>query len=445
MTLLTNAPGIWTRTLGPLLLSAWLAAPVWAAEAADPELDGLGAEEEQAPQLPLDELRLFAEVFERIKTAYVEPVDDSKLLEDAIRGMVAGLDPHSAYLEPEAYEDLQEHTSGEFGGLGLEVGMQDGFVRVISPIDGTPAQKGGIKAGDLIVKLDDSPVQGMALDEAVAKMRGKPGEPIVLTIVREGVEKPFEVTLVRDVIRVASVRSRLLEDGFGYLRISQFQVNTGTDLARAVRDLERKGPLRGLVLDLRNNPGGVLQAAVEVSDAFLDDGLIVYTEGRLANSELRYNATANTVAPQVPLVVMINAGSASASEIVAGALQDHKRGLILGTDSFGKGSVQTILPLTADRAVKLTTARYFTPSGRSIQAQGIVPDIRVDEAEVHNVENGDRIKESDLAGHLVNGQSNGDGSSVKVDARLAERDFQLFEALNLLKALVILKPVSNQG
>ncbi|MFC6671175.1 S41 family peptidase [Marinobacterium aestuariivivens] len=445
MTLLTSSPGTWTKTLGSLLLALALAGPAVAAEeTVEQEIDEVVVEE-APPVLPLDELRLFAEVFERIKTAYVEPVDDAQLLEDAIRGMIAGLDPHSAYLEPEAYEDLQEHTSGEFGGLGLEVGLQDGFVRVIAPIDDTPAQKGGIKAGDLIVKLDDTPVQGLSLNEAVALMRGKPGEPIVLTIVREGVEKPFEVKLIRDVIRVASVRHRVLEDGFGYLRVSQFQVNTGKDLVEAIEDLQDKGPLRGLVLDLRNNPGGVLQAAVEVSDAFLDDGLIVYTEGRLANAALRYSASARTAAPEVPLVVMINAGSASASEIVAGALQDHKRGLILGTDSFGKGSVQTILPLTADRAVKLTTARYFTPSGRSIQAQGIVPDIRVEEAEVRNLENGDRLKESDLTGHLVNGQNNGESNGVKADDKLVERDFQLFEALNLLKALVILKPESKQG
>ncbi len=440
MKLLTHAPGLLTRVLASMMLSVWLAAPVCAADAQapEPELDEVLVED-APPTLPLDELRLFAEVFERIKTAYVEPVDDAKLLEDAIRGMIAGLDPHSSYLEPDAYQDLQEYTSGEFGGLGLEVGMQDGFIRVIAPIDDTPAQRGGVKAGDLIIKLDATPVQGLSLNEAVALMRGKPNEPIVLTIVREGIEKPFDIRLIRDRIRVASVKHRVLESGFGYLRVSQFQVNTGKDLVKAIKDLESKGPLRGLVLDLRNNPGGVLQAAVEVSDAFIDDGLIVYTEGRLANAALRYSATANTAAPTVPLVVLINAGSASASEIVAGALQDHKRGLVLGTDSFGKGSVQTILPLTSDRAVKLTTALYFTPNGRSIQAQGIVPDIRVDEAEIRNLENADRVKESDLSGHLENG--NGTSTAkAGADAGLVERDFQLFEALNLLKALVILQP-----
>nr|WP_281177190.1 S41 family peptidase [Marinobacterium profundum] len=439
MKLLTHAPGLLNRMFGALLLSVLLVAPAFAE--AEPDSAEMLAEE---PTLPLEELRLFAEVFERIKTAYVEPVDDAKLLEDAIRGMIAGLDPHSSYLEAEAYQDLQEYTSGEFGGLGLEVGQQDGFIRVIAPIDDTPAQRGGVKAGDLIVKLDETPVQGLSLSEAVALMRGKPNEPIVLTIVREGVEKPFEITLIRDRIKVASVKHRLLESGYGYLRVSQFQVNTGKELGKAINSLESKGPLRGLVLDLRNNPGGVLQAAVEVSDAFIDEGLIVYTEGRLANSELRFNASTVTAAPKVPMVVLINAGSASASEIVAGALQDHKRGLVLGTDSFGKGSVQTILPLTSDRAVKLTTARYFTPNGRSIQAQGIVPDIRVEEAEVRNLDNADRVKERDLNGHLENGNGAA-GVKNSADANLVERDFQLFEALNLLKALVILQPPLTQG
>ncbi|UTW14457.1 S41 family peptidase [Marinobacterium rhizophilum] len=433
---------------GALLLSVFLAVPVFADDSSELADDAseLGSEDmlAEAATLPLEELRLFAEVFERIKTAYVEPVDDAELLEDAIRGMISGLDPHSAYLEPDAYQDLQEYTSGEFGGLGLEVGLQDGFIRVIAPIDDTPAQRGGVKAGDLIVKLDDTPVQGLSLNEAVALMRGKPNEPIVLTIVREGIEKPFEIKLLRDRIKVASVKHRVLESGYGYLRVSQFQVNTGTELAKAIGSLQNSGPLRGLVLDLRNNPGGVLQAAVEVSDAFIDEGLIVYTEGRLANSELRFNASAATVAPKVPMVVLINAGSASASEIVAGALQDHKRGLVLGTDSFGKGSVQTILPLTAERAVKLTTARYFTPSGRSIQAQGIVPDIRVEEAEVRNLDNGGRVKESDLSGHLENG-TGAARTATGANAKLVEQDFQLFEALNLLKALVILQPPLKQG
>jgi len=391
-------------------------------------------QEDTVESLPLQDLRLFAEVFGRIKKAYVEPVDDSKLLQDAIRGMIAGLDPHSSYLEPKEFESLQIHTSGEFGGLGIEVGMKDGFIRVVSPIDDTPAQRAGIKTGDLITKLDDTSTQGMSLNEAVNMMRGKPGEPITLTIVREGEEKPLEIRLVRDVIRVASVKSRLLDKDYGYLRITQFQVNTGKELNRQIKKLQKESELKGIVLDLRNNPGGVLQAAVDVSDAFMDDGLIVYTEGRLANSQQRFSATSETALPQVPLVVLINAGSASASEIVAGALQDHKRAIIMGEDSFGKGSVQTVLPLDAERALKLTTARYFTPDGRSIQAQGIVPDITVADAELTlKADQNNGIKEKDLSGHLENGETQ--MSAVEAPHKLAQRDYQLYEALNLLKAL----------
>lgn len=395
-------------------------------------------------ELPLTELRMFADVFDRIKQAYVEPVDDRQLLEDAIRGMLTGLDPHSAYLEAEAFESLQIHTSGEFGGLGIEVGLEDGFIRVIAPIDDTPAQRAGVRAGDLIIKLDDTPVQGMDLNEAVDMMRGEVGTSIRLTIMREGRDQPLELNIERDVIKVASVRHELLEPGYGYLRISQFQAHTGEDLVAAIADMRRDGEMKGLVLDLRNNPGGVLQAAVEVGNAFLDEGLIVYTEGRLPNSELRFNANEETAAPETPLVVLINGGSASASEIVAGALQDHQRAVIMGTDSFGKGSVQTVLPLGEDRAIKLTTARYFTPSGRSIQAQGIQPDLRVDDARLTRINGEERIKERDLAGHLENGsqkQAVDNGASVELSAR----DFQLYEALNLLKAMQILQrnPLNN--
>ncbi len=389
--------------------------------------------------LPLTELRMFADVFDRIKQAYVEPVDDRQLLEDAIRGMLTGLDPHSAYLEPEAFESLQVHTSGEFGGLGIEVGLEGGFIKVIAPIDDTPAQRAGVKAGDLIIRLDDTPVQGMDLGEAIDLMRGEVGTPVRLTIMRDGRDQPLEIKIVRDVIKVRSVRHETLEPGYGYLRVSQFQSHTGEDLVAAIESLEQNEALKGLVLDLRNNPGGVLQAAVEVSDAFLSEGTIVYTEGRLPNSELRFNASADTAAPTVPLVVLINGGSASASEIVAGALQDHKRALVMGTDSFGKGSVQTVLPLGQERAIKLTTARYFTPSGRSIQAQGIKPDLRVNEAKLTQLAEEGRIKERDLAGHLENAE--GDGPENTQDANeLLSRDFQLFEALNLLKAMQILQP-----
>lgn len=402
------------------------------------------AQEEAAVEtkpLPLAELRMFADVFDRIKQAYVEPVDDRELLEDAIRGMLTGLDPHSAYLEPEAFESLQIHTSGEFGGLGIEVGLEDGFIKVIAPIDDTPAQRAGVKAGDLIMRLDDTPVQGMDLSEAIDLMRGEVGTPIRLTIMRDGRDQPLELEIVRDVIKVRSVRHELLEPGYGYLRVSQFQSHTGEDLVEAIAEMQQNGALKGLVLDLRNNPGGVLQAAVAVSDAFLDEGTIVYTEGRLPNSELRFNASADTAAPDTPLVVLINGGSASASEIVAGALQDHQRALVMGTDSFGKGSVQTVLPLGQERAIKLTTARYFTPGGRSIQAQGIKPDLHVDEAKLTLLAEDGRIKERDLAGHLENAAGEAAPEALPSDG-LSARDFQLFEALNLLKAMQILQRTS---
>ena len=316
--------------------------------------------------LPLEDLRTFAEVLERIKTAYVEPIDDKTLFENAIKGMLSNLDPHSSYLDPDAFRELQESTSGEFGGLGIEVGLDDGVLQVIAPIDDTPAAAAGLEAKDLIIKIDDQPTKGLSLMEAVEKMRGKPGTTIRLTNSRES-RKPFEVTLQRAIIKSQSVKSELLDDGYGFIRISQFQVNTGTDVAKALASLkkENKGqPLKGLILDLRNNPGGILQAAVEVADHFLDSGLIVYTKGRLANAELRFSATGVNTSADVPMVVLINGGSASASEIVAGALQDHKRAVVMGTDSFGKGSVQTVLPLNNDRALKLTTALYYTPKGR---------------------------------------------------------------------------------
>lgn len=389
--------------------------------------------------LPLDELRTFAEVMDRIKSAYVEPVDDKTLLENAIKGMLSNLDPHSAYLEPEAFAELQESTSGEFGGLGIEVGTEDGFVKVVSPIDDTPASKAGIQPGDLIVKIDGQPTKGLSLMEAVDKMRGKAGSKITLTLVREG-GRPFDVVLTRAVIKVKSVKSQLLDDGYGLIRISQFQVNTGDEVGKALGKLRKDNgkKLSGVVLDLRNNPGGVLQAAVEVADHFLKKGLIVYTEGRIANSELRFNADPADASEGVPLVVLINGGSASASEIVAGALQDHKRGVLMGTDSFGKGSVQTVLPLNNDRALKLTTALYFTPNGRSIQAQGIIPDIEVTRAKVTREQGDETVKEADLAGHLGNGNGGADkpsGSKKKKEPRPQDDDYQLSQALNLLKGL----------
>lgn len=402
-----------------------------------------------AASLPLEELRGLSDVFARIKNDYVEPVEDKQLLESAIRGMLTGLDPHSAYLDPEQFKELQVGTSGEFGGLGIEVGMEDGFVKVIAPIDDTPAQRAGIQAGDLIIRLDDTPVKGMSLGEAVKIMRGKPGSDITLTVVREGEEKPLKIVITRAIIKVKSVKSRMLEPGYGYVRISQFQAATGDSLARTISELRREADdgLKGLVLDLRNNPGGVLNAAVSVSDAFLDKGLIVYTEGRVADSRLRFNATPGDVIEGAPLVVLVNQGSASASEIVAGALQDHRRAIIVGRETFGKGSVQTIVPLNNGAAVKLTTARYYTPNGTSIQAEGIVPDIKLDDVRISLIESGfEPIKEANLSRHLSNGDAQEPApdapapaapGEVDEDEPLAKTDYQLYEALNLLKGLVI--------
>jgi len=354
--------------------------------------------------------------------------------------MLSNLDPHSAYLDPQEFEELQESTSGEFGGLGIEVGVEDGFIKVVSPIDDTPASKAGIEAGDLIVKIDGQPTKGLSMMDAVDKMRGKPGSKISLTLMRGEGGKPFDVELARAVIKVQSVKSQFLEKGYGYVRITQFQINTGEEVGKALAKLRKdnNGKLKGLVLDLRNNPGGVLQSAVEVADHFLTDGLIVYTKGRIANSELRFSADPADASEGVPLVVLINGGSASAAEIVAGALQDHKRGVLMGTDSFGKGSVQTVLPLNNDRALKLTTALYFTPNGRSIQAQGIVPDIEVARAKVTPEGDGETFKEADLAGHLGNGNGGADkpsGHPSKTEPRLQDDDYQLNQALNLLKGL----------
>ncbi len=399
------------------------------------------AEQEPDARLPLDELRTFTEIYERIKTAYVEEVTDKELLDSAIQGMLSGLDPHSAYLDPEDFKDLQISTSGEFGGLGIEVSMENGFIKVVTPIDDTPAAEAGIEAGDLIIKLDQKPVKGLTLGEAVERMRGKAGDPIELTIMRPGNDVPFDLTLRRAVIKVTSVKNRELEPGFGYIRVTQFQIDSGEEVAKAIMKLDNKHPLKGLVLDLRNNPGGVLQAAVEVSDAFLTDGLIVYTEGRIANSELRFNATKTDPSKGVPLIVLINGGSASASEIVAGALQDHQRGIIMGTASFGKGSVQTVLPLANHRALKLTTALYFTPNGRSIQAQGIEPDILAERATLTPLKHSQSFKEADLQGHLGNGNGGADkptsNETKKPKSNLAQSDYQLFQALNLLKGLHI--------
>jgi carboxyl-terminal processing protease len=409
------------------------------------------ANKEVTNGLPLNELRNLSDIFSRIKSDYVEDVEDKVLLENAIKGMLSGLDPHSTYLNPDEYKELQIGTTGQFGGLGIQVGMEDGFVKVISPIDDTPAFRAGIEAGDLIVRLDDKSVKGMSLNDAVNLMRGKPGSKIELTIVRKGQDKPLVIVVTRDIIKVDSVKSRMLEPGFGYVRITNFQSKTPSDLLKAINSLKEEfgDELKGLVLDLRNNPGGVLNAAADVSDMFINKGKLVYTEGRIENSKFEFNAKPGDVMNDAPIVVLINGGSASASEIVAGALQDHHRAVVMGSKSFGKGSVQTIQELRSGGAVKITTARYFTPSGRSIQGEGITPDIalgdfKVTEADADNIA---RLKESDLGNHIANPDKTDEEIKHDLEVKkesdknkkvLAAEDYQLHEALVLLKGLVIL-------
>ena len=398
----------------------------------------LSAAEEQTA-LPLDELRTFAEVFNQIRTGYVEEIDDSTLLEFAIEGMLMGLDPHSMYLTQDAYQGLQDSTSGEFTGLGLEVGTENGYVKIIAPIDGSPAAEAGLQSGDIILKLDNVPVKGMSLNEAIDLMRGPKGSEIVLSIGRPGTSEPFNVTLVRNTIKVASVRQRILAPGYGYIRIAQFQKGTGAAVQKSLDKLLSKGTLKGLVLDLRNNPGGILRASVDVAGLFMDEGNVVYTEGRVNGSDARYDAAPFDASGGVPIVVLINQGSASASEIVAGALQDHSRAVIMGTQSFGKGSVQTVLSMSDSRAIKLTTARYFTPNGRSIQAAGIVPDIIVERATITAYDNTPRISEADLSGHLSNANGIEQNKKGAVNQAVLTDDNQLYEALALLKGLNILR------
>ncbi|AOU99819.1 peptidase S41 [Acidihalobacter yilgarnensis] len=401
-----------------------------------------GTAQAQKDMLPLKELQTFSEIFQRIKQDYVKPVSDKELLDNAIQGMLTGLDPHSAYLDANAFKQLQIDTTGEFGGLGLVVGTKDGFIQVVSPIDDTPAQRAGIKPGDIITRINDVSVQGLGLDQAVKMMRGKPGSEVKLEIARQGVSKPLHFVLKREVIRVDSVKSHMLEPGYGYVRITSFQANTPASLKKAIDKLdhENKGPLKGLVLDLRNNPGGVLSAAVGVSNAFLNRGLIVYTKGRLADSDLRYEATPGDALHGAPMVVLVNGGTASAAEIVSGALKDNHRALIVGTRTFGKGSVQTVLPLSHDTAVKLTTALYFTPNGHSIQAEGIEPNIVVEPLAVgKSLSDGfQMLREADLAGHLANPDGKAKAArDGKGDPSLAHTDFQLYEALTVLKSLAL--------
>lgn len=394
--------------------------------------------------LPLEELRTFTRVYDHVRNGYVDEINDATLLEFAIKGMIAELDPHSAYLDKEAFADLQASTSGEFGGVGLEVSMADGYVKVVTPIDGSPSANAGITAGDIIVRIDDKPIKGMDFNKAVNLMRGPKNSPIKITVIRDGVDQPIDFNLMRDIIKVQSVRTRLLEKDYFYIRIAQFQLDTGKEITKKIRaHLKKNDDTKGIILDLRNNPGGVLQSSVEVVDAFLDGGQVVYTQGRLDNSNISYNAEAGDITHGLPLVVLINDGSASASEIVAGALQDHKRAVIMGTRSFGKGSVQSVIPISNDRAIKLTTALYYTPNGRSIQAQGIEPDVEVERAQIAPIAQNSAVTEADLARHLGNSKGGKESTSKEranrriTSAELLLEDNQLHEALNLLKGLSI--------
>ena len=420
------------------LAAAFCLGPLWVAHA---------GQAENAVQLPIEDLKIFAEIFGKIKSDYVEDIDDSQLLNDAIKGMLDGLDPHTVYLDPDSFREMNIDTHGEFGGLGLEVTMENGVIRIVAPIDDTPAHKAGLKSGDLIISMDGVQVKGLSLGESVSLMRGKPGSEIVLTIVRKDRPEPFEVTLKRAIIQLESVRAELLETGFGYVRVIQFQIGTATSLRQQLARLAREAgtALKGLVLDLRDNPGGVLDGAIQVSDTFLRDGLIVSTRGRAEDSEVTFSASPKDYLNDAPLVVLVNGGSASASEIVAGALQDHGRALILGTTTFGKGSVQTILPMLNGAALKLTTARYYTPNDRSIQATGITPDVVSQPAESSQTLDSDasRLRESDLAGHLENELEKDQNATVdtKTDPLLFS-DLQVREALNILKGMVIARQQS---
>lgn len=402
--------------------------------------------------VPLKDIQRFSTVIMQIKRYYIEPIKDDTLFDNAMRGMVSSLDPHSAYLDEDDLKDLQTATTGKFGGIGVEIIPESGYIKVISPLDDTPAYKAGVKAGDLIIRIDNKLIKEMTMREAINLIRGKRGSHVVLTILRKGEKKPLKIIVQRDVIKVQTIKTKLLEKHYGYIRIAFFQTPAKQDLENAIDNLEKQsgGPLRGLILDLRNNPGGLLDAAIDVADAFLDlehlkkyDGLIVYTKGRIPHADIKAKATPGDLIHDVPMVVLINEGSASASEIVAGALQDYKRAIIVGTKSFGKGSVQTVFPIDNNSALKLTTALYYTPSGRSIQAMGIIPDVMVNNLTVNKTDSDDvlidPINENDLSGHLKNG--NGKitvedlEQTIKSETSLAQSDFQLYEALMILEGL----------
>ncbi|MHA7841063.1 MAG: S41 family peptidase [Gammaproteobacteria bacterium] len=444
-----------TATVLATISLSLLSATSWALDTAPEE------NIQQNKALPLEDIQRFSTAIGQIKKYYVKNVDDSKLFENAIRGMLSGLDPHSSYLDIEEYNDLKSATRGDFGGLGIEVTMEGGVIKVVSPIDDTPAHRAGIKSGDLIIRIGDTPIKQLSLREAVAKMRGPKDSEVTLTIIRKNAQKPIITTVKRDIIKIQSVKSELLENGYGYVRISQFQMPTGKNMVQAIEKLQSQsgGKLQGLVLDLRNNPGGLLDSAVEVSDAFLDnkklahEQFIVYTKGRLPGSKFEAKASAGDILSGAPIVILINEGSASGSEIVAGALQDHKRAILMGTRTFGKGSVQTVIPLDEYRGVKLTTALYYTPKGTSIQAKGIEPDILMEDIAV-TAKNGTEntminyLREADLDGHLSNGNIVKEPQDLLFNKKeapndkkvsLAVRDYQLHQALILLKGLQLTK------
>lgn len=413
-------------------------------------------------------LKLFSEVLNLVEDQYVEPVDDGKLIRGAIKGMLQSLDPHSTYMNPDEYKELQVETRGTFGGVGIEITIRDGVLTVVSPIEGTPADRAGIKANDQIIKINGESTKDMSITEAVKRLRGPEGTKVRITIIREGEPKPLEFEIVRALIHIQSVKFRTLEPGFGYIRIASFQSDTAQQLRKALDTLEQENkPIKGLIIDLRNNPGGLLEQAVQVSDEFIDSGIIVYTKGRKEDQQMKFEARKNDKPHKYPIVVLVNGGSASASEIVAGALQDHKVALVLGEPTFGKGSVQTVIPLEDGSAVRLTTALYYTPSGRSIQAKGIEPDIYVPREEKLAAKEGDlsrsrfSIREKDLPGHMQGDDESGveesrkegdtslkrKGSKSKtVDEtqKMLEQDNQLQRALDLLKGLTILAKPSGE-
>jgi carboxyl-terminal processing protease len=460
-----------------LRVAGWIALGTVAGALATMQLQAIARS--SVSQLPLEELQQLAAVFDMVKKDYVEAVDEKKLITDAIGGMVAGLDPHSQYFDKKTFKEFREGTTGKFVGVGIEIGMEDGLVKVVSPIEGSPAFRAGLKSGDLITKIDDSIVKGLTMDQAVKRMRGEPNTKVVLTIFRKTENRSFPVTITREEIRVQSVRAKVVEPGYGWIRVSQFQDRTVEDFTRKIDEMYKQDPgLKGLVLDLRNDPGGLLEASVAISAAFLpQDAVVVTTNGQIAESKAVFKASPEfylrrggtdplrklpDALKNIPLVVLVNEGSASASEIVAGALQDHKRAIVMGAQTFGKGSVQTVRQLSPETALKITTARYYTPSGRSIQAKGIVPDVMLDETAEGNLFAALRVREADLEKHLQSGQGAEqkdilrekmrDDARKRLEEETAKTttppkplpefgstdDFQLAQALNRLKGKTVL-------